>query len=116
MSAQQSVSERQASLQFSAYPLRQEHLHGAMEAAVQTGAARGLNVTVGQLSTFAPGGEEAVFAGPRAAFDAARSFGPTVMVVTLSSGLPSTQTVALAALSASSKNLPSARWRLWMTL
>jgi len=94
MSASGSASERQASPQFSAYPLRQEHLHGAMEAAVQTGAARGLNVTVGQLSTFAPGGEEAVFAGPRAAFDAARSFGPTVMVVTLSSGLPSTQTVA----------------------
>jgi hypothetical protein len=30
----------------------------------------------------------------RAAFDAARTLGPTVMVVTLSSGLPSEETVA----------------------
>jgi len=49
---------------------------------------------VGRLSTFAPGDEESVFAAVRAAFDAAKSFGPTVMVVTLSSGLPSEETVA----------------------
>jgi uncharacterized protein YqgV (UPF0045/DUF77 family) len=94
MSADVSSSERQVGLQFSVYPLRQEHLHAAIEAAVQAAAAAGLDVTVGQLSTFAPGAEEAVFAGLRAAFEAARSFGPTVMVVTLSSGLPNTQTVA----------------------
>jgi hypothetical protein len=49
---------------------------------------------VGQLSSFAPGDEESVFRAMRAAFTAARSFGPTVMVVTLSSGLPSEGTVA----------------------
>ena len=38
--------------------------------------------------------DRAVFAGLRAAFDAASSLGPTVMVVTLSSGLPSSETVA----------------------
>ena len=77
----------------SLYPLRQEHLRPAIEAAVQAAAAEGVEVTVGRLSTFAPGGEEAVFSAVRAAFDAAKSFGPTVMVVTLSSGLPSEETV-----------------------
>lgn len=51
-------------------------------------------MTVGRLSSFAQGDEEEVFAAVRAAFTAARSFGPTVMVVTLSSGLPSEATVA----------------------
>ena len=86
--------EAQVGLQFSLYPLRQAHLHAAIEAAVQAAATVGLDVAVGRLSTFAPGDEESVFAGLRAAFVAARSFGPTVMVVTLSSGLPSEETVA----------------------
>ena len=94
MSVRESASESQVGLQFSVYPLRQEHLHPAIEAAVQAAAAEGVDVTVGRLSTFAPGGEEAVFSAVRAAFDAATSFGPTVMVVTLSSGLPSAETVA----------------------
>jgi hypothetical protein len=94
MNAGESAGEHQVGLQFSVYPLRQEHLHGAIEAAVQAATRAGLDVRVGQLSSFAPGGEEAVFAGLRAAFDAASSLGPTVMVVTLSSGLPSEATVA----------------------
>jgi hypothetical protein len=81
-------------LQFSVYPLRQTHLRPAVEAAVQAASGTGADVTVGRLSTFARGGEEAVFAAVRKAFAAARSFGPTVMVVTLSSGLPSEETVA----------------------
>ena len=93
MSVRDSASESQVGLQFSVYPLRQEHLHAAIEAAVQAAATAGLDVTVGQLSSFAPGDEESVFDGVRAAFSAARSFGPTVMVVTLSSGLPSEETV-----------------------
>ncbi len=94
MNARAGADESQIGLQFSLYPLRQEHLHPAIEAAVQAAAAEGVDVTVGRLSTFAPGDEEAVFAAVRAAFDAARSFGPAVMVVTLSSGLPSAETVA----------------------
>jgi len=94
MSVNESADESQVGLQFSVYPLRQEHLHAAIEAAVQAAATAGLDVTVGQLSSFAPGDEESVFDGVRAAFSAARSFGPTVMVVTLSSGLPSEETVA----------------------
>jgi uncharacterized protein YqgV (UPF0045/DUF77 family) len=94
MSANEAANAHRVGLQFSVAPLRQEHLHEAIEAAVGAAAEAGLDVTVGQLSTFAPGDEESVFTGLRAAFEAARSYGPTVMVVTLSSGLPSTQTVA----------------------
>jgi len=94
VSARDSAGESQVGLQFSVYPLRQAHLHPAIEAAVQAAAKEGVDVTVGRLSTFAPGEEDAVFAAVRAAFDAARSFGPTVVVVTLSSGLPSRKTVA----------------------
>ena len=80
-------------LQFSVYPLRQAHVRPAIQAAVGAAAAAGVNVNVGRLSTFGPGDEDSVFAAVRAAFDAARSFGPAVMVVTLSSGLPSEETV-----------------------
>jgi uncharacterized protein YqgV (UPF0045/DUF77 family) len=94
MSAPESASESPVGLQFSVYPLSQEHLHPAIEAAVQAAAREGVDVTVGRLSTFASGDEEQVFAAVRAAFDAAKSFGPTVMLVTLSSGLPSDGRVA----------------------
>jgi len=94
MSAGETTAQDQVGLQFSIYPLRQAHLHAAIEAAVQAAAKAGLNVTVGRLSTYAPGDEDSVFAALRAAFAAAKSFGSTVMVVTLSSGLPSEGTVA----------------------
>ena len=94
MSASEPTARDQVGLQFSIYPLRQAHLHAAIEAAVQAAAKAGLNVTVGRLSTYAPGDEDSVFAALRAAFAAAKSFGSTVMVVTLSSGLPSEGTVA----------------------
>ena len=94
MSEAEKVETQEVGLQFSLYPLRQAHLRPAIEAAVQAAAAQGVAVSVGELGTFAPGSEEAVFKAIRAAFAAARSFGPTVMVVTLSSGLPSEETVA----------------------
>lgn len=94
MSALENAEETQVGLQFSLYPLRQTHVRPAIEAAVRAATAQGLTVTVGRLSTFALGGEEAAFAAVRGAFDAARAIGPTVMVVTLSSGLPSAETVA----------------------
>jgi uncharacterized protein YqgV (UPF0045/DUF77 family) len=94
MTVNQSAAQDQVGLQFSVYPLRQAHLRAAVEAAVQAAAKSGVDVTVGRLSTFAPGDEESVFAALRAAFAVAKSFGPTVMVVTLSSGLPSEGTVA----------------------
>ena len=82
MTANEPAAQDQVGLQFSVYPLRQAHLHAAIEAAVQAAAAAGVDVTVGRLSTFAPGDEESVFAAVRAAFAAAKSFGPAVMVVT----------------------------------
>lgn len=94
MNAEEPVAEGQVGLQFSLYPLRQEHLRPAISAALQATTTAGLEARMGQLSSFAPGDEETVFAGVRAAFDAAKEFGPTVMVVTLSSGLPSEATVA----------------------
>ena len=94
MNARASAGKSQVGLQFSLYPLRQEHLRPAITAAVKAAAAEGVEVTVGRLSTFAPGDEEAVFSAVRAAFDAAKSFRPTVMMVTLSSGLPREETVA----------------------
>jgi hypothetical protein len=81
-------------LQLSLYPLRQAHLRPAIEAAVRAAAGEGVDLSVGRLSSFASGDEEAVFAAVRAVFVAARSFGPTVMVITVSSGLPSDETVA----------------------
>jgi len=60
MSTSESTAQDQVGLQFSVYPLRQAHLHAAVEAAVQAAAKAGV----------------------------------TVMVVTLSSGLPSEGTVA----------------------
>jgi len=87
-------AEAEIGLQFSVYPLRQAHLRPAVEAAVRAAAGVGVEVAVGRLSTFGQADEDAVFAAVREAFAAARSFGPTVMVVTLSSGLPSDATVA----------------------
>ena len=84
----------QVGLQFSVYPLRQPHLRPAIQAAVAAANGAGLQASVGRLSTFAPGDEETVFRAVRAAFRAARESGPTVMVVTLSSGLPTDETVA----------------------
>jgi len=86
--------ENMVGLQFSLYPLRQEHVRPAIRAAVRAVQGQGLAVTVGSLSTFGAGDEQTVLAAIRAAFRAARAHGPTVMVVTLSSGLPSPDAVS----------------------
>jgi hypothetical protein len=93
MSEAEKVETQEVGLQFSLYPLRQEHVRPAIEAAVQAAAGQGIEVTVGRLSTFASGDEEAVFAAVRAAFCAARAFGSTSWS-SPSSGLPSQETVA----------------------
>jgi len=94
MSEAEKDEAQEIGLQFSLYPLRQAHLRPAIESAVRAAAAEGVTAQVGRLSTVATGDEEAVFRAVRAAFDAARSFGPAVMVVTLSSGLPADETLA----------------------
>lgn len=57
-------------------------------------AAGGLDVQVGRLSSFAAGDAETVFRGVRAAFEAAEAHGPTVMIVTLASGVPDDGSIA----------------------
>jgi len=89
----QSAPQTAIGLQFSVYALHQDHMRPAVEAAVRAAAEAGVDVTTGRLSTSGTGEEEAVFAAVREAFAAARSFGPTVMVVTLASDPPSEATV-----------------------
>jgi uncharacterized protein YqgV (UPF0045/DUF77 family) len=94
MSGSSADTSTEMGLQLSVYPLRQPHVGPAIRAAVKAAADEGVELTVSRLSTFARGDEESVFRALRAAFSAAASVGPTVMVATLSSGLPSEQTVA----------------------
>ena len=86
--------EAKMGLQFSVYPLRQPHLAPGVGDAVKAAADAGLEVSIGNLSTFASGDEESVFRALRAAWRAAAALGPTVMVATLSSGLPDGNTIA----------------------
>lgn len=79
MSDTRAGAQDQAGLQVSVYPLRQPHLGSPVRAAVKAAAA-GVEVRVGRLSTCARGDEESVFRAVRAAFAAAKAFGPTVIV------------------------------------
>jgi hypothetical protein len=58
MSEAEKVETPEVGLQLSLYPLRQEHLRPAIEAAVKAAAREGVEMTVGKLSTFASGSEE----------------------------------------------------------
>ena len=55
MSGREPESEGEVGLQFSVYPLRQEHLHPAIEAAVQAAAREGVDVAVGPPQHLRPG-------------------------------------------------------------
>lgn len=86
--------ENQIGVQFSLYPLRQPQLKPTLKAAVEAAGEAGLDVQVGRLSSVAVADEETAFRAVRAAFSAAREHGPAVMVVTLSTRVPSDQSVA----------------------
>jgi hypothetical protein len=79
--------------QFSIYPLRQVDIDGPVQGAIKAAAAEGCAVRVGNLSTLLSGSEEEVFRGLRAAFTAAREWGPAVMTATLAAGMPSDELV-----------------------
>lgn len=81
-------------LQFSVYPLRQDDIDAPIRSAISAAADAGAKVRVGRLSTFASGDEDSLFRAMRAAFSAAAAQGPVVMIVTLTSGTPSEETVA----------------------
>jgi hypothetical protein len=80
--------------QFSIYPLRQLDIDGPVQGAIKAAAAEGCAVRVGNLSTLLSGSEEEVFRGLRAAFAAAREWGPAVMTATFAAGMPTDELVA----------------------
>lgn len=94
MSDDQGKTQGEHALQFSVYPVRQADIDSPIRAAIKAASDAGAEVRVGTLSTLALGDEETVFRAARAAFTAAKSFGPTVMVLTLTSGHPSVETVS----------------------
>ena len=76
------------SAQFSIYPLGQEDLAPAIQAALDVLAARGAPFQVGRMSTIVWGDDQAVFTALREAFVAATQLGPAVMTVTVSNACP----------------------------
>ena len=78
--------------QFSVYPLGRRDIDEPVQSAIRA-AAEHCSVRVGNLSTLLWGDEEHVFAGLRAAFRAAQTYGPAVVVATLASGVPGDELV-----------------------
>lgn len=76
------------SAQVSIYPLRQDHLSPAIDAARRALERRDLHPQVGPMSTTVTGETEVVFAALQEAFDAAASSGHVVMTLTLSNACP----------------------------
>jgi uncharacterized protein YqgV (UPF0045/DUF77 family) len=76
------------SAQVSIYPLRQEHLGPAIDAAVRLFREHGLEVWEGAMSTVIAGETDTVFDALRLAFRRVAEDGATVMVVTVSNGCP----------------------------
>ena len=74
--------------QVSLYPLRQEHLRPAIEAATNIWRSRGLEVQPGAMSTLLAGDGDRLWAALRDAFAAVSGEGETVMVVTVSNACP----------------------------
>ena len=83
----------QMAVQFSVYPLRQASVagRGGGDRGGEGERCRGQGR---RICTLIHGSEEQVFAALRAAFRAARSEGDTILIATLSTGLPSDQRVA----------------------
>ncbi len=76
------------SAQFSLYPLRQEHLGPAIEAAGAALRAAGLNPETGPMSTRVVGDEATIFRALSEAFARAAGSGEVVMTITVSNACP----------------------------
>ena len=74
--------------QVSLYPLAQQPFEPPIDEAIDTFRSRGLDVTVGPLSTVLMGSDEDVLAAVQEAFHKAAARGPAVMVVTLTNACP----------------------------
>jgi hypothetical protein len=78
--------------QFSVYPLRQMDIDTAVQGVIKA-ASEHCSVRVSNLSTLMWGDEEQVFAGLRAVYKAAQTYGPTVVISTLVAGMPGDELV-----------------------
>jgi uncharacterized protein YqgV (UPF0045/DUF77 family) len=78
----------QISAQISLYPLRQEKLSPAIEAAWEMLEASSLNVKKGEMSTVVSGEAERVFSAIQRAFLSSAEKGPVSMVVIFSNACP----------------------------
>lgn len=76
------------SAQISLYPLGKEHLHEEIRRFVGILEAKGLNCTIGSMSTLVAGDSAAVFPALQEAFEYAASRGGYVMVSTISNACP----------------------------
>lgn len=76
------------SAQLSLYPLRQDRLSPAIQAANETLTAAGLQPEVGPMSTFVTGEAEVLFATLCKAFLRSAAIGDVVLTVTLSNACP----------------------------
>ena len=74
--------------QVSIYPLRQQALSPAIEAALRIFRAHGLEVTPGTMSSVVVGDDAAVFAALQEAFRSAAKQGQVVMIATFSNACP----------------------------
>jgi uncharacterized protein YqgV (UPF0045/DUF77 family) len=79
------------SAQVSLYPLRQEKLSPAINAALAVFRRHGLDVQPGPMSSIVSGDDGAVFAALHEAFCRAAEQGQVVMAVTLSNACPVTE-------------------------
>jgi len=77
--------------QVGVYSLRQPRLSPAIERALARLEEAGLEVEPGPMSSIILGDSASLFAGLRAAFEAAAEEGETVMVVTVSNACPLVQ-------------------------
>lgn len=76
------------SAQLSLYPLRQEHLSPAIQAASEVFTAAGLHPETGPMSTMVTGEADVVFTALHEAFVRAAAMGHVVMIVTISNACP----------------------------
>ena len=74
--------------QISLYPLRQESLSPAINEALETFRAHGLQVESGAMSSLIAGDDATIFAALQEAFRGAAEQGQVVMTVTFSNACP----------------------------
>jgi uncharacterized protein YqgV (UPF0045/DUF77 family) len=93
MSNESAMGGELVGCQFSVYPLEQADYNAPIRDAIEAAAQAGATIRVQNLSTLMQGDEATVFRALQAAFTAAGGHGVTVMVATLTTGVPRDETV-----------------------